>query len=193
MEINQLRSVKIRHNQYDPIGEFKRLLQNRAVGPGYRATFGFVSWLQYTLFPHRLFAGLPIPYVGGGDHFNPFTNTINVYSSDITVLLHEGGHAKDYVQHEWKGTSFVLIRLLPVVDLFQEATASADAIRFLQCIHHPDDEIRAYRTLIPAYSTYIAGYLNGDLAVTLPIVFIGHVVGQIQAWLQNQKNDWTFN
>ncbi len=131
VDLNQLRSVKIRDNQYAPLAEFQRLLKNREVGSGYRFTLGLVSWLSYTLFPDRVFGCMPVPFLVGGDHFNPLTNTIRVFSSDLPVLLHEAGHAKDYVRHEWKGTSFILLRLLPGFDLIQEATASTDAIRYL--------------------------------------------------------------
>ena len=177
--VNGLRAVKFRHNQYAPLQEFRRLRANSEVAWPYRYTLGLITWLHYTLFPDRLVAGLPI--VGGGDHFNPFTNTVNVYSGDLGILLHEGGHAKDYLEHDSKGTSFALARLLPGVDLLQEARASTDAIRFLQCIRNRNQELRAYRTLIPAYSTYIAGYFEGGLAVYLPIVATGHVSGRLQA------------
>ena len=179
LDMNALRSVKVRHNQYAPIAEFKRLLRNKEVGWFYRYTFGIVTWLKYTLLPDRLFAGIPL--IGGGDHFNPFTNTVNVYSSDITILLHEGGHAKDYVQTEMKGTALVALRLVPGINLIQEGTASTDAIRFLHCIHNTDDELRAYRTLIPAYSTYIGGYFEGGLVIGIPIILVGHVTGRFQA------------
>jgi hypothetical protein len=180
LELNQLRSVKIRHNQYAPIDELRRLIGNGSVGLGYRLTLGMVNWLRYTLLPDRLLAGVPL--VGGGDHFNPYSNTINVYSSDLGVLLHEAGHAKDYVRHEMPGTSFALLRLLPGIDLLQEAAASRDAIRFLHCIRDTDAELDAYRTLIPAYSTYIAGYLQGGLVATLPIVGVGHLSGRFRSW-----------
>jgi hypothetical protein len=179
LELNGLRSVKVRHNQYSPGGEFRRLTQNSAVGVGYRYTLGILSWLRYTLLPDRLFAGFPL--IGGGDHFNPFTNTINVYSSDITVLLHEAGHAKDYVQHEMKGTWFVLPRYLPGIDLLQEGRASNDAIRYLHCIRDSENELRAYRTLIPAYSTYVAGYFEGSLEMTMPILLAAHIGARVQA------------
>ena len=184
LELNQLRSVKVRHNQYDPIGEFRRLTRNREVGAGYRYTLGLFLWLRYTIFPDRLFAGLPI--IGGGDHFNPYSNTINVFSSDVTILLHEGGHAKDYLQHDWKGTTFALLRILPGVDLLQEGKASNDAIRYLYCIRDHENELRAYRTLLPAYSTYIAGYFPGGLVVTAPIVFAGHVSGRVQSRVRDR-------
>ena len=134
---------------------------------------GLLSWTFYTVFPGRLFAGFPI--IGLGDHFNPFTNTIHVYSSDATILLHEGGHAKDYIGTRSRGTGFALPRMIPGMDLLQEAKASDDAIQFLKCIDDSPEELRAYRTLYPAYSTYVAGYVPGGLILTLPIVFTGHV------------------
>jgi hypothetical protein len=186
LELNQLTSVKVRHNQWAPIDEWRRMWSNDQIGLGYRATLGMITWLRYTLFPDRVLGGLPLPFVGGGDHFNPFTNTVNVFSSDLGVLLHEGGHAKDYVQHRAKGTTFVLLRLFPGVDLWQEAVASQDAIQFLYCVGEDEEEIRAYATLIPAYSTYVAGYFSGGLVVTLPIVGAGHIVGRSQALVRSR-------
>jgi len=93
--MNEMRSVKIRPNQYDPGGELLRLVRNGEVAAGYRYTLGILSWLRSTLLPDRLLAGLPV--IGGGDHFNPFTHTVNVYSGESGVLLHEAGHAKDYL------------------------------------------------------------------------------------------------
>jgi hypothetical protein len=187
LELNGLREVKVRHNQYAPLDELSRLARNSDVGWPYRYTLGLVTWLRYTLFPDRLFAGVPL--IGGGDHFNPFTNTIHVYSSDVAVLIHEAGHAKDYLEHDSRGTSFALARLVPVVDLLQEARASSDAIQYLQCIREMDHELHAYRALIPAYSTYIAGYFEGGLIVTLPIVAAGHVSGRLQAWRRGRERD----
>jgi hypothetical protein len=177
LALNGMRTVKVRHNQYDPAGELRRLLRNREVGVLYRASFGFASWLQYTLLPDRLLAGTPL---GTGDHFNPYTNTINTYSSDVTILLHEAGHAKDYMQREGRGT-WSLLRVLPGIDLVEESYASDDAIRFLQCIDDRPNELRAYRTLIPAYSTYVSGYLGAGAIAVLPVVLTGHVVGRVQA------------
>jgi hypothetical protein len=187
LELNGLRSVKVRHNDYAPIDEFRRLTRNTDVGWPYRYTLGMITWLRYTLFPDRLFAGVPI--IGGGDHFNPFSNTIHVYSSDVAVLIHEAGHAKDYLEHDSRGTSFALARLVPFIDLLQEGRASADAIRYLQCIREPHRELHAYRTLIPAYSTYIAGYFEGGLIVFLPVVAAGHVSGRLQAWRREKEMD----
>jgi hypothetical protein len=178
-DLNGLYTVKVRHNQYDPIGEWHRLRHNRNIGAGYRYTLGLLSWTLYTIFPGRLFAGFPI--IGIGDHFNPFTNTIHVYSSDPAILLHEAGHAKDYLGHRHRGTGFALPRLLPGIDLIQEETASSDAIHYLQCVDEHEREVDAYRSLYPAYSTYVASYLPGGVLVTAPVVVTGHVMGRIRA------------
>lgn len=185
LRVNRLSSVKVRHNQYAPLGEFRALIRNRNTGAGYRYSLGLLLWLQYTLLPGRLLAGLPV--VGIGDHFNPFSNTIHVYSSDATILLHEAGHAKDYAGRRARGTEMALARLVPGVDLIQEATASSDAIHFLQCAGEPALELRAYRSLWPAYSTYIASYLPGGVLVFAPVVLGGHITGRVRAHLRARE------
>lgn len=177
LETNRMRGVKVRHNQYAPLAEFGRLVANKEVGAGYRYTLGLVSWLRYTFLPDRLLAGLPI--IGGGDHFNPFSNTVNVFSSDPGVLLHETGHAKDYLNARWKGTQMGLLRLVPFVDLWQEAVATDDAIGFLKCEREVEAEIDAYKVLFPAYATYISGYIGAE--AQLPLLLGGHVAGRLQA------------
>jgi len=180
---NQL-SVLVRHNQYDPVGEWRRLFGNREVSAFWRYSLGTLSVLQYSLLPGRLLAGVPI--IGTGDHFNPFTNTINVYSSDPTILLHEGGHAKDYAETRLKGT-LAATRLIPGVDLYQEAMASRDAIRFLYCIDEPSLELRAYRTLFPAYATYLGSYVPGVSIAGVVAVVPGHIGGRLQAYRRKRE------
>jgi hypothetical protein len=183
LDANRLSTVKVRHNQYAPGAEWQRLTSNRDVGAGYRYTLGVLGWLHYTLLPGRLFAGFPI--LGAGEYFNPFTNTIHVYSSDPGILLHEAAHAKDYVPHQWRGTGFVLGRAVPLVDLLQEGTATADAIHFLQCQGEFGDELDAYRTLWPAYGTYVGSYLAR--AAIIPAAIVGHVAGRVKASARSKE------
>ena len=49
---------------------WRRLVANKSVGWGWRYTLGTTLWLGETVFPGRLI---------GGDHYNPFTNTVNRY------------------------------------------------------------------------------------------------------------------
>lgn len=177
---NNLVGVKVRFNQYAPFAELGRLWDNERVHWGLKYTFGIVSWLYYTLIPERLFAGLI-----GGDHFNPYTNTINVYSNSIPILLHEGGHAKDFEMRPSRNL-YVAVRLIPIVGaLYQEAVASDDAIVYLRDRCEKEREIRAYRELSPAYATYLFGpLLQGPVSLLAAIP--GHGYGIYKA---NKEKD----
>src|SRR4051794_8369201 len=119
---NDLTSVKVRLNQYAPRDEWRRLVANDAVGGGWRYTFGAVSWLGDAIFPGRLF---------GGDHFNPYTNTLHIYSDVPAIGLHEAGHAKDWARRRYKG-SYAAIYVLPGFPLWHEAVATRDALAYLK-------------------------------------------------------------
>jgi hypothetical protein len=118
----------------------------------------------------------------GGDHYNPFTGTIHLYSDIPAVALHEGGDAKDFTRRDFPGT-YALLTGLPVVTLWPEAIATGDAIAYAGRQDDPDLQREAYRILYPAYGTYVGGAV-GDLAapVALPVyagaVVAGHAVGR---------------
>ena len=80
---NQLVDVKVRLNQYRPLDDWRRLVRNKSVAWPWRYTFGVVATATETVVPGRLF---------GGDHFNPYTSTIHLYSDLPAVALHEAAH-----------------------------------------------------------------------------------------------------
>lgn len=180
---NDLANVKVRINEYAPGGEWSRLVRNREVGGFWRYTLGVLTTVSYTIFPGRVF---------GGDHYNPFTNTINLYSDHASIALHEGAHAKDFAQREYKGW-YAFLRMLPLVPLHQEGLATGDTLGF----HYDRDEREErkddYRVLYPAYGTYIAGEgLSAaswfgpvaypvQLGVMAAVAIPGHIVGRIKA------------
>ena len=55
LEANGLTSTKVRINQYDPIGEWRRLRANKEVGAGWRYTVGAFGTVIYTVLPGRVF------------------------------------------------------------------------------------------------------------------------------------------
>jgi hypothetical protein len=171
---NDLDGVKVRVNQYDPIDEWRRLRHNDVVGWPIRYTFGTLSWVGYTVFPGRIF---------GGDGYNPYTNTIEVYSDVPAMALYEGGHAMDYSEHRNRGLYAVAHGIPGVGMLCHDATASAAAMDYLQ-EHGTEKEIKeGYRVVCPAYaldaSEPIASFTG--LPLVLPAVVAGHVVGQVKA------------
>lgn len=172
-----LQDVRIRLNEYDPIGELGRLFANRRVTVFLRMTVGLLQWVAYCLNCGRLF---------GGDHYNPFSDTVNLYSSNTSIALHELGHVLDFRRVGWPG-AYALIRLIPGVSLYQEYMASWYAVLYLRHIGDVDEEIRAYRLLFPAYSTYVFGALLEWFPSTLtrglllPVIAVGHVAGEVVA------------
>jgi hypothetical protein len=175
LETNDLASVKVRLNQYAPRDEWRRLVANDAVNPGWRYTFGAVAWLEDVIFPGRLF---------GGDHYNPFTNTINIYSDVPAVGLHESGHAKDWARRKYKGT-YAAVYAIPGAPLWHEAVASRDALAYVRAAGSPEEQEEAYRLLYPAYGTYVGGAV-GDLVPGVGMipyagaVITGHIAGRIR-------------
>lgn len=175
--LNNLERVKVRINSYRPGAEWIRTMRNHSIAPPYRYTLGFISWLGYTIMPGRFF---------GGDNYNPYSNTINIYSDIAAVALHEGGHGKDFARRRFKGT-YAFAYMLPLFNLYPEAVATSDALSYLYEQEEFEEYRNAYKILYPAYGTYIGS--NIGEWVTYPWnyacyaggVIPGHIVGRIKA------------
>lgn len=198
---NGLCNTKVRINEYAPGGEWQRLFHNREMPGGWRFTLGLLSVSFYTIFPDRLFAGFP--FLGVGDQYNPYTNTISLYSNRRAIGLHEGGHAKDFASvasRHWRGL-YAGARSIPIagmlVALVQEAAATNDALSWELATDSSRESQQAYRTLYPAYGTYLGGAAENGAALVLDgwipyaiqygVVLAGHVVGQTRALLEPER------
>lgn len=178
LDDNDLDHVKVAINQYDPLDDWRRLRANKTVGWGYRYTLGTLSVAGEAILPGRLI---------GGDHYNPFTGTIYLYSDVPAIALQKGGHAKDLARQNHPGT-YAFFAALPIVRLWPEAIATSDAIAYAEQHRNPDLEREGYRVLLPAYGTYVGGSLARFAPpVALPIyagaVVAGHAVGRVEARL----------
>lgn len=178
LKANELHEVKVRLNEYAPFGEWHRLVNNEGVGAGWRYTLGTLSWLFYTVLPGRIF---------GGDSYNPYTNTISLYSDLPVVALHECGHSKDTAVDEYKG-SYAALRLIPFYALRDEYVASSDALSYVKALDDRDRERSAYKLLYPAYGTYVGSsvagpFLAGPLQPLAGAIgaIPGHIIGRIKA------------
>jgi hypothetical protein len=172
---NQMTDVKVRINQYAPLQDWKRLREHTAVAWPYRYTFGVFAWLGETVFAGRIF---------GGDHYNPYTHTIHLYSDVPAIALHEGGHAKDFSQRTYKGT-YAAVYMLPGVSLYHEAIATSDALHYLRDTAPIQSQQEAVQILYPAYATYVGGAIGWAVPLhpiaNYGIVVVGHGIGQLQA------------
>ena len=163
LNANALSTVKVRINQYHPGDDWRRLVANKSVGPGWRYTLGTLSVVAETLVPGRVF---------GGDHYNPFTNTVHLYSDIPAIAIHEAGHAKDFAGRRWKGT-YAAAYLIPGVPLYHEARATGDALGYIRTTGSVQDYQEAYEILYPAYGTYVGNTVSGYL----PFGYLGGVIG----------------
>jgi len=172
---NNLNKVKVRLNQWSPFQEVGRIIQNKEVGLPYRIIaipFSFI-----TAFTGRLLAGLVF-----SDYYDPFSNTINIFSDDVAIALHEAGHAKDFAREKWKGT-YALVRMWPAINLVQESTATREALYYLDQHGTDEERIRATRVLYPAFATYIGSYLQ-----FVPFAWVGALAGgHIYGWMQSKE------
>ncbi len=170
---NKLDDVQVLVNTYKPGVQWSRLFKNREVGAGWRYTLGILSASMYTILPGRFF---------GGDHYNPYTNTISIYSDDVAIALHEAGHAKDTNSRKRKGTHAAVYSLLPGAPLYYEAVATSDALSYLKDQCRFEDEKHAYRALHPAYGTYIGGVFLKQSGIGFIGAIPGHITGAFAAY-----------
>jgi hypothetical protein len=184
LEYNGLADVKVRVNQYAPHREFRRLFRNKEAGWGWRYSLGVFSCLYQALLPGRIF---------GGDNYNPYTDTISLYSDVSAVALHEGGRAKDFSGQKLKGT-YAVAYLIPVFTVYAEACASADAMSYIYAYGSAEQEKEAYRILFPAMGTYIGGMFSAGQGPLSPWYYAGvvpgHVIGRFQAADVDEQRAW---
>jgi hypothetical protein len=172
---NQLDEIKVRVNQYRPIDDWKRLTRHKGVAWPWRYTFGTVSVLGETLIPGRLF---------GGDHYNPYTGTIHLYSDLASVAIHEGAHAKDFARRHYPGT-YAAAYIVPLVPLWHERLATNDTLAYFETQPNEAHRREAYHVLYPAYGTYVGSglsYLYPPWGTPLYYggVLAGHAAGRFQ-------------
>ncbi len=163
---NDLEHVKLRINQYAPLEDWRRLRANKTVGWGYRYTLGTLSVLGEAILPGRIF---------GGDHYNPFTATVHLYSDLPSIALHEAAHAKDFSRQEHPGT-YALVYLIPIVPLWHERVATGDVMAYVAATGDAELQREAYRILYPAYGTYVGGALGFVLPRYADPLYYGSVI-----------------
>lgn len=162
-----LKDTKIRLNQFSLFGDLRRLAKNKKI-----------SWYW------RILPGIPVTILSsltgrllGGDNYNPYADTVSIYSDIPAVALHELGHAVDTAERVEEGWAdyYALGRIFPPLTLYQEYVASQKALDYLSDKNEGEEEKDAYRVLIPAYGTYAGGYSGlpyGDVIGA----GVGHVV-----------------
>ncbi len=162
MNRNELNSALVRINQYDPLGEWKRLATSRQVGVGWRYTVGLLDMLKYTFLPGRIF---------GEDWYNPYTDTINIYSDIPALAMSEAAYAKDIRRRRHRGP-YAAVQILPIVGMWHETIATKDVLAYVNERGDNVEVDETYRILYPAYG----GNLGAGFGTFFPF---GHAVGRL--------------
>jgi hypothetical protein len=170
--VGGLHDVKVRLNQYDPGGEWQRLAHNDRVGPGWRYTIGALTTLGYTVFPGRIFAM---------DYYNPFTNTVNVYSDVPALGMKEVAYAGDVIDRDLPGT-YAFSQMLPAVNLVHETITTREVLHYVDATGSPSLRRQTVHVLYPSYGGAFGGALDAFLP-TAPVfelggILVGHVSGR---------------
>lgn len=172
--VNDLDDVKVRINQYAPIAEWRRLGGNKQVSPGWRYTLGALHTLGYTVFPGRIF---------GGDRYNPYTNSLYVYSDAPPMSIVEAAYAKDVRSRELPGT-YAAVQDLPLVGLWHETIATRDALDYTYHLGKPEDWKEAECLLYPRFGSRVGGAVGSATGAGGLPTWLGagggHVVGHLQ-------------
>lgn len=196
-----LHDVSVSVNQYKPQESWQRAFSNPKTSLLAKMTGGITSSLLETFSFNKLTGFI-------GDHYNPFSNTVHLFSDDIAIALHECGHAKDFNSRR-NPSLYVALGAIPTVGpiavIMREYLATHNAIQYMQNRCTKENVQHAYKMLTPALATYVADALFPDLKTAvfgdmdkravvtasvamLGIIACGHVIGRVIA-NQYQKQE----
>ena len=149
------------------------MVDNKSVGWPLRYTVGTLTVAGYTILPGRIF---------GWDNYNPFTNSISIYSDVPAIAIYQGGHAKDFAERKYKGT-YAVARVVPGVGLWQDCKAANDSISYICANGTAQNKKEGYRSIAPTFAFNATEPFAALTCVplVLPAVAAGHVVGQVKA------------
>ena len=175
---NDLTDVPIFVDCYDPREQWRRLRENKEVAPVWRYSLGAFSVVGYTVMPGRVF---------GGDRYNPYTNSLNLYSDLPALVLHEAAFAKNIHSRERPG-AYAAVTALPIVSLWREREDVADVIGYAQAHDDWELEKEAYHVLYPRVARegatvgglFLTSWWGGPV-LSLGGAAIGHGVGRTVA------------
>ena len=182
LEENNLDSVLVRVNQYDPLGEWRRMVANKKIGAGWRYTVGTLNLIKYTLLPGRLL---------GGDWYNPYTDTINLYSDLPAIALSDGAYAKDLRGRKHPGT-YAAVQEVPIVGMWHETIANREVLEYEKSHGTEEQQEETYRILYPDYGGTWGGQVisflpYGNVYGRLAGAAVGHAVNGVRSLTSREK------
>jgi len=177
MAANGLGSTKVRINQYDPLGEWRRLRENKEVGAGWRYTIGAFSTLTYTIIPGRVF---------GADRYNPYTDSVYIYSDIPCLALEQASYARLVHERQHPGT-YATLTSLPVVQLWPERQSKNEVLDYTLANGTVEQHEEATRILYAEFGAEIGGQASLLVGSNLPLTLAGAGIGHVAARFQGSE------
>jgi hypothetical protein len=175
IEANGLVSTKVRINEYDPVGEWHRLRENKEVGAGWRYTVGAFSTVIYTVLPGRVF---------GLDKYNPYTDSLYIYSDIPCLAQEQAGQAKLVHARPHPGT-YAALTSLPVVRLWPAKQRKNEVLDYTLVYGTAAQQEEATRVFYSEFGAEVGGqasiFLGSNLPLTLAGAGIGHVAARFKS------------
>ena len=171
-KVNELDGICVRVNQYAPGEEWKRLTNNDRISPGWRYTVGALSLVGYTILPGRII---------GIDNYNPYTNSVYVYSDVPALAMEAAAYAKDVKQRELPGT-YAVVNSLPVVSVWHETINTQDTLDYLQTHGTYEEQREGLAILYPNYGASVGGAFGSLFGFSGVFEIGGAVVGHVSGW-----------
>ena len=177
LQQNHVNDACLRINQYAPGEEWVRLTTNREVSAGWRYTLGTLSLVGYTLLPGRLF---------GGDRYNPYTNSVYIYSDVPALGVESAAYAKDVHGREYPGT-YAAVNQLPAVSLWHDTVNTTDALGYLQATGNQEQQAEGIKILYPYYGAQMGGAVASVVGAGILFPIGGAIVGHLSGATQTSR------
>jgi hypothetical protein len=190
----ELQNVTINIGGSRLIEDFNRIIYDKSIP--------FIDKILYVVdIPNELIAMLM-----RSNYYDPFTNTVCIYSRSPGILEHELGHAVDMNHDPSRANVYILNLVAPIIErvtglpivkplsLFHEFKASQYAINAAKT---PEERAARWSTLAPAFGTYfsitaytIAHFLRYRfLPQGLVCSVLGALAGQAVAKVRNSLGE----
>jgi hypothetical protein len=186
MAANGLASTHVRINEYAALDEWRRLADNDRISPLWRYSVGATRTLAYTL-TGRLF---------GRDSYNPYTDTIFIYSDIPALAMKQAALAHNVYKRSWPGT-YAASQEFPIVAMHQSKRATNEVLNYMKN-HGSFEEIGDACGVL--YADYGRDWAYSTFPFFPPISCLvlveGHCVGHLTrgpylAAAKQPESEWT--
>jgi hypothetical protein len=122
----------------------------------------------------------------GGDQYNPYTNSVYVYSDVPALAVEATAYAKDVTGRSWPGT-YAAVNELPFVSIWHETVNVRDAVAFVEENSTDQERLDGLRVLHANYGSTVAVATGAGPIAQVGAAVAGQFTGRFQASRQRSS------